>query len=161
MEIVKDSEPELQSLAITPPNKFQAIWWPIKHKLQCWWLWYVWRKLPTLVWYGQDVDVTVTFSDLRLAPDCQGKTNPDGSVSWDIRYEGDMETLWKAEDALKQIGLSFDKGTGHTGRDWEWDWSLRGPVKLAFRKKHKGDRAPKEPRPPLKLITLSKDELKS
>lgn len=115
-------------------------WWALK------------RKLPMLVWHDDEVDVKITFTNLRLAPESKGVEQPDGSIRWDLRYEGDMETLWNAEDALRQLGLTFDAGTGMAGRDWEFDYSLRGPVKVRFRRRHKGDRKPKEPRPGLRLV---------
>ena len=138
MEIVKDAMQSVEPTAYEMTGIELGL-----HYLRTWWILHIRRKLPMLVWYGQDVDVTVTFSDLRLAPDC----TVDG-----IRYEGDIETLWRAEVALRQLGLSFDCGTGHNGRDWEWDYSLRGPVKLAFRRKHKGNREPKQVRPPLQIV---------
>lgn len=131
------------------PNEPQS---PVRHmtkremiinRISGWWKYNIRRKLPYLVWRGQEVDVCVTFKNLRLAPDCTVDN---------IRYEGDMETLWKAENALGQLGLEFDKGTGRTGRNWEWDWSLYGDVSLSFRGKHKGERKPRHKKPDLRLV---------
>lgn len=48
------------------------------------------------------------------------------------------EMLWQAEEALRALGLTFDTGAGMGGdameRDWEWDWSLSGPVEVKFRR---------------------------
>ena len=36
------------------------------------------------------------------------------------------------------MGIHFDTGAGCGNRDWEWDWSLRGPIEIHFvRKKRK------------------------
>jgi len=48
-----------------------------------------------------------------------------------------MEKLRKAESILTGLGISFDSGAAIDdntviSRDWEWDWSLRGPVKVKF-----------------------------
>lgn len=45
-----------------------------------------------------------------------------------------IEKLWQAETLLHEIGVSFDTGAGCGQRDWEWDWSLSGPVKVTFRR---------------------------
>jgi hypothetical protein len=128
---------------IDPHTAFMAKWLSLKHWLYCQWLWKVRRKIPIRVWYGDEVDVTVSFTDLRLASNCTLEN---------LRYEGDIETIWRAESALHQLGLTFDAGTGLEGRDWEWDWFLSRPVHLKFRCKHKGKREPKEPRPALRLV---------
>ncbi len=49
------------------------------------------------------------------------------------------EALRRAQEALQEFGLYFDTSTGfdnekqQTVRDWEWDWSLKGPVSVDFR----------------------------
>ena len=55
-----------------------------------------------------------------------------------------IQHLQDAENSLIKAGFSFDSGTGgscspeprekdigHT-RDWQFDWSLKGPVKVSF-----------------------------
>lgn len=66
------------------------------------------RRFPHLVWYGDEIDVSVTI-----------KANPN--LAADV------------ESALDDIGLSFDRGGNLDERDWEWDWSLRGPISVSFR----------------------------
>lgn len=78
------------------------------------------RRLPYLVWWNDEMDVAITFS--------QDKLNP----------EGDIEQLWRgafaeAEHIFKEMGITFDTGMGCDGRDWEWDWSLKGPISIRFR----------------------------
>jgi hypothetical protein len=48
----------------------------------------------------------------------------------------DLEKLFAIERLLREMGICFDTGGGCGGRDWEWDYSLQGPVKVLF----KGDR---------------------
>lgn len=151
MELVSDTEPRPQPTA----REMTGITL-LRHRIKDWFWWNISRRLPRLVWIGDDIDVTVNFTNIRLAPDSKGVTQPDGSIAWDIRYEGDMEAIRRAETALYQIGLSFDTGTGCSSRDWEWDYSLRGDVKLYFKQRHRGDRKAREPKPPLRLITQSK-----
>ncbi len=45
----------------------------------------------------------------------------------------ELEALFQAETLLGQAGLSFDTGYGHGGRDWNFDWSLKGAY-VKFRK---------------------------
>ena len=42
------------------------------------------------------------------------------------------EHLKQAEKHLLEAGISFDTGGGFGGRDWEWDWSLEGPVTVYY-----------------------------
>ena len=49
-----------------------------------------------------------------------------------------MEKLFQVEALLGEMGIEFDVGgtysdTGAYKRDWEWDWSLRGPVQVTAR----------------------------
>src|SRR6185437_5513517 len=90
-------------------------WEKLRSDIRRHWWWYVWRRVPYLVWHGQEVDVTVYFTELPLGSD------------------GGLYTLWEVEDRLDKLGLSFDTGGGGEGRDWEWDYSLRGPVRIRFR----------------------------
>lgn len=83
------------------------------------------RFIPRLVWPGDEVDVVITFTENKLQQDA----NP-------------LRQLWQGalpqiEMQLAEIGVEFDKGLGPDGRDWEWDWSLRGPVRVKFRSRAK------------------------
>lgn len=95
--------------------------WPQtwKSDLRCW-LVRLRRRLPYLVWYDDELDITVMFS--------QDKLNPNA----------DIGQLWRgafsdAERIFNEMGITFDKGMGCEGRDWEWDWSLKGPISIRFR----------------------------
>ena len=41
-----------------------------------------------------------------------------------------QRTLSEIERKLFEIGITFDTGAGGGKRHWEWDWSLKGPIKL-------------------------------
>lgn len=47
-----------------------------------------------------------------------------------------LGTLFEVEQLLRRLGVTFDTGFafGSGTRDWEWDWSLEGPVEVTFRK---------------------------
>lgn len=71
------------------------------------WLRRLRRKLPYLVWHGDELDVRVTL-------------------------RGDTDLLFAAQTPLRDLGISFDTGMGNGGRDWEWDFSLQGPISVRF-----------------------------
>lgn len=71
-------------------------------------------KFPRLVWRGDEVWVNVKITNAGL---------------------GGTQTSFAAEDEIRKLGISFDTGAGCGGRDWEWDWSLKGPIKITFRGK--------------------------
>jgi len=64
-------------------------------------------------------------------------------VTFDLKKmnEDQVAALKRAEVELHNAGLEFDTG-GSAGnesgpeatRDWEWDWSLKGPISIEARK---------------------------
>lgn len=82
------------------------------------------KKLPYLIWYNDELDVCVTFHEDKLRQD-----DPLRSL-----FGGHLH---QAEKLLNEVGIEFDHGIGFRGRDWEWDWSLRGPISIKFRNKAK------------------------
>jgi len=40
------------------------------------------------------------------------------------------DKLSQIEKLFSDIGITFDTGAGCSGRDWQLDWSLKGPVKV-------------------------------
>ena len=54
-----------------------------------------------------------------------------------IQFQGlsdeQLKKLHQAEALLLEIGVSFDVGGNREVRDWEMDWSLKGPVKVYFK----------------------------
>lgn len=86
------------------------------------------RYVPMLVWHNDEVDVVVTFKeDILRAADI-------GEAMAQFASPG---SLYEAKRHLNEIGISFDSGIGMEGRDWEWDWSLRGPISVRFRRRAK------------------------
>jgi len=63
---------------------------------------------------------------------CNTKPVHDAHVHIHIPAKGlKLEALFQAEALLRQAGVTFDTGYGCGGRDWEFDWSLKGAyVKL-------------------------------
>ncbi len=82
------------------------------------------RRLPYLVWYGQEIDVGVTFFDDAL----------DAETIQQGRRQFQSGPYREIEQKLRALGISFDSGIGPDGRDWEWDFSLKGPISVRFRR---------------------------
>ena len=83
------------------------------------------RYIPHLVWHGDQVDVLVTFKEDRLRA---------GTVD-DALTDFGRGSLHEAKRILNEIGIEFDTGLGLDGRDWEWDWSLQGPISVTFKQR--------------------------
>lgn len=56
-------------------------------------------------------------------------------IHWDLtKMDGaQKKLLWEISRQLGQLGVMFDTGSDGCVLDWEWDWSLRGPIKVKFR----------------------------
>jgi hypothetical protein len=105
-----------------PMARVMTPWERTLFLLQRQWIWFR-RRLPYIVWYGQEIDVCITFlNDPLLANDFDSAMRQLHSGK-----------LHEAELALREIGVRFDTGMGCKERDWEWDWSLKGPVSVRFR----------------------------
>lgn len=50
-----------------------------------------------------------------------------------------INDLHKIEKLLYKNGINFDMGSGDNVRDWEWDWSLKGPITVTFRQFENND----------------------
>jgi hypothetical protein len=95
-----------------------------------WWIHNVARRLPTLIWWNDELDVTVTFKEAKMP---EMTFDPaSGFPAEALGYLGQGQ-LADIERKLGEIGISFDHGGSARGRDWEWDWSLRGPISVRFR----------------------------
>ena len=93
------------------------------------------RRFPRLVWYGDELDVRVTFKGI-------------GGLG------EDKKEVFNAGQLFSGMGIRFDTGSGCHGRDWEWDWSLRGPISVTFRGRAKHpERRIAEKQPDLKLVS--------
>jgi hypothetical protein len=42
----------------------------------------------------------------------------------------DIQKVFEIERLLHKIGVHFDTGAGFGFRDWNWDYSLSGPVQV-------------------------------
>jgi len=78
------------------------------------------RWLPRLVWLGDEIDVVVTLTEDKLF-----QPDPVGAL-----FSGGF---YEIEKQLRDKGILFDTGMGAGGRDWEWDFSLRGPISVRFK----------------------------
>lgn len=94
-------------------------------------LW-MWRRryIPFLVWWGDEIDVKVTLRDNKL-PSIEG-------ASPEIAAQAALQALsrgsfYEVEKLMREVGISFDTGMGFGGRDWEWDYSLSGPISVTFK----------------------------
>jgi len=103
-----------------------------------WFYWNISRRLPRLVWLDDEIDINIRFSEDPLIPD-----DPERGL-----FSG---TLADVEKQLSDIGIYFDRGQGEDGRDWQWDWSLRGPISVTFKSRATQPeiRKPRKPKPRL------------
>jgi len=62
---------------------------------------------------GQEAEVRLIFDLEKLGKDGFDKLN-------------------KINLLFSELGITFDTGSNGKSRDWEWDWSLKGPVKVTF-----------------------------
>ena len=110
------------------------------------------RKLPYLVWYDDELDVRVTLSQDRL-PD--GEFKPGEGIEAVIRplFSGSFA---ECERIFGEMGIYFDRGMGCHGRDWEWDWSLKGPISVRFRARAMRPHLRREPPRPKLVVDNSK-----
>ena len=53
-------------------------------------------------------------------------------IRFDLKTLGEkgLEKLHQIESLFLEIGVRFDVSAGEEGRDWDLDWSLKGPVKV-------------------------------
>ena len=74
----------------------------------------------------------------RFADDPNNGKEVEVGITFDTKdfSKKDFAKLFQIQSLLSEIGVSFDTGFdfGTKGRDWEWDWSLKGPVKVKFKR---------------------------
>jgi len=80
------------------------------------------RFIPYMVFHGQEVNVRLTWRENKLRA-----TSPEQALK-----QLNSGHLFEVERMISDIGISFDKGIGLNGRDWEMDWSLDGPINISF-----------------------------
>ncbi len=99
------------------------------------------RRIPRLVWIGDEVDVRVRFEQDPL-----NENDP-----FDGLFSGG---LYEIQKQLLHMGVGFDSGQGCGGRDWEWDFSLRGPISVTFRARgREPQKRTLEQKPQMKLVS--------
>lgn len=138
MNIVDTSPPSYEPTAGREMTRFERMVSGVKY-----WLIAQRRKLPYLVWWDDEVDVIVTLS--------QDKLNPEKEPFKQLFYG----TFYEAEKKFREMGISFDTGMGCGGRDWEWDYSLSGPISVRFKRRAKCPEKRRE-RPRPQLVTPTK-----
>jgi hypothetical protein len=111
------------------PSIGEMPWWRIILSRLYYWGVRQRRRLPYLVWYGDELDVVVTFSEDKLRP-VEIRPGDDPRDAFHQLFGG---AFFEIEQTLDNMGIRFDKGVGLDGRDWEWDWSLKGPISVRFK----------------------------
>jgi len=129
-----EDEPEITEAAVEMTG-IQLI----VSKIKRWFYWNVSRKLPRLVWLDQEIDINIRFSEDPLIP-----SDPEKGL-----FSG---TLADIERQLSEICIDFDRGQGENGRDWQWDWSLSGPVSVTFKSVAAKPEIRKPRQPKLRII---------
>lgn len=84
-------------------------------KLKLWVRRTVVRCIPSIVWRRQQVEVGIHFDLARV----------------------ELKDILEIERLLSKNNIHFDTGAGCGNRDWEWDYSLDGPVVVRFKRKRK------------------------
>lgn len=106
-------------VAADGPVPEQTLWQKIRWRLR-YYRHALARKIPRLVWPGDELDVRVTFTAHKLNPDDPFASLFSGAIA-DLRQH------------MRAVGVDFDTGCGPDGYDWEWDWSLSGPISVQFK----------------------------
>lgn len=89
-----------------------------------------WRRLE-LYDLGRDQRVWKQRRSIRGSRNKKADT-PDLHVSFTNLDKEQLNHVFEAQKHLRGAGVSFDTGYSLTDntRDWEWDWSLSGPISL-------------------------------
>lgn len=82
------------------------------------------KHIPFIVYWDDEVNVCVTWLENKL---------PEGVTKEAAIKVLNSGPIYQIENLASEIGVDFDKGISFEGRDWEWDFSLRGPISLKFR----------------------------
>jgi hypothetical protein len=77
-------------------------------------------------------------SDSKLPKDNEVEVGIHFDMS--VMTKEQINKLFQAQKLLNEIGITFDTGADGKQRDWEWDWSLKGPVHVSFRRMSKDNK---------------------
>lgn len=121
-------------------NSNQPRWYVGIRRIYDFWFYRLRRWIPRLVWIGDEIDVCVTFKEDKL-----NQENPLGGFM--------SGGIYDIQSRLSNMGITFDTSCGLDGRDWEWDWSLSGPISIQFRGRAKRpDKRVRNENPKLRLV---------
>lgn len=118
---------DLSPAAVEMPSIWRQIWTRFCNRL----VRFRRRYIPMLVWYGDEVDVRLTFTENRLPKGMTFSPDDPGSIAH-VVSPLQSGRLHEIEQSLLEIGVSFDTGMGFGGRDWDLDWSLKGPLRISM-----------------------------
>jgi hypothetical protein len=109
------------------------------------WHWRLKRWIPRLVWLDDEIDVRITLMQDKL-PQVKFKPGEEAAALKPL-FSGAFAEM---EQTFQELGINFDSGMGREGREWEWDWSLSGPISVRFRGRAKRPELRREsPKPTL------------
>jgi hypothetical protein len=90
------------------------------------------RYIPHLVWWGDELDVIVTLKEDKLQP---VTVTASGAGLEQCVQQLHRGSFYEIEKQMREVGITFDTGIGFNGRDWEWDYSLSGPISVRFKRR--------------------------
>lgn len=103
-----------------------SIWQKVKSEVGFWWNRFMY-SMPRLVWPGQEVDVTIHFNGIGLSQ----RTGDFNEWLAEIK-NAEIKNYYDAIVALNSMGVHFDTGVGLDCAEWNFDYSLSGPVKVRY-----------------------------
>lgn len=92
---------------------------------------------PSLSVTSGDNEETKEVVEETVCEDCTCDVEPvQVLIEIDTRLmtKEQRDTLFEIEKKLLTLGISFDTGFGGGMRHWEFDWSLKGPIKVIPKK---------------------------
>lgn len=150
--IVEDGSPSACA------GTMETSWWVLlRWHLQVRWISFRRRFIPHLVWYGAEIDVVVTLMQDKLPPFSGATPDVVANAAYHVLTNGAFAEI---ERTFREMGITFDKGMGFDGRDWEWDYSLKGPISVRFKRRARyPERRRERPRPKLVVTSPRPHEL--
>lgn len=114
----------------------------IKSKLM-YWRSVIRQYIPHIIFPGDELDVVVTIKTQKL----------DAISVEEALAQLNSGAFHEIEKIFRENGITFDKGMGWHGRDWEWDYSLQGPISISFKQKaSKPERRLVKKKPTLRIV---------
>lgn len=113
----------MESMAVRTPSPLDLM----VFRFRAWWRQNISRRIPKIIWHGDEVDVRIVFTEARLR---QRVYDSLEAMTEDVIGQLGTGRMAEIEAMLNEIGVTFDRGVGPDGTDWEFDASLRGPVSV-------------------------------